>query len=66
MTTIKEFIRTHPFLNTEDLLRAYGELVVDKCAEEASPTWESFLTMQEGSCVEVDKDSILNVKKLLV
>lgn len=41
------------------------EAVVDKCAEEASLTDESFHSMQEGSIMQIDKESILKVKEMI-
>jgi len=64
MTTIKEFIRTHPYLNTEELLKAYGELVVDECVEKATLSYRQ--TDNKGFTFVATKESTLNVKKLLV
>lgn len=62
---INDFIRENTFLTNEQLLKAYGELVVDKCAEEASLMLK-YPWIPEKKELELDKESILNVKKLLV
>jgi len=64
MQTINEFIRTHPYLNTEELLKVYGELVVDECVEKATLSYRQI--DNKGFTFVATKESILNLKKLLI
>lgn len=46
-------------------IREIVEAVVDKCAEEGCITDESIYSQQEGSTCQIDRNSILQVKKLI-
>jgi len=61
---IKEFIRKNSFLNNEELLKRFAEIVIDRCAEEATLSYRQ--TENKGFTFVATKSSILNVKKELI
>ena len=62
---INDFIRENSFLNNEELLRRFAEIVIDRCAEQASLMLK-YPWIPEEKELELDKESILNVKKELI